>query len=76
MRAILGKDSYKVIAMDISTDASISKNKPGNVVVNQGRLFVQCGKDTFLEIISIQPDNKKEMPVKAFLNGYRSRILN
>jgi len=37
-------------------------------------LSVPCADDTFLAIDALKPLGKKEMPVKAFLAGYKSRL--
>jgi methionyl-tRNA formyltransferase len=43
--------------------------KPGEYMVGKHSLVVICGKDA-LEILRVQPQNKKEMPIQAFLAGY------
>ena len=43
---------------------------PGTVLINSKRLFVHCGEGT-LEIKRLKPAGKAEMPVAAFLAGYR-----
>lgn len=45
-------------------------NKPGEVICNNGRLFVCCGDNNFIELISVQLEGKKRMDVSVFLNGY------
>lgn len=62
---------YVVISADTSTE-TISE-VPGTVVAGQNTLGVQCGKGV-VWITYIQPAGKKEMPVSAFLNGYRSKL--
>lgn len=62
---------YVVISADISTE-KIS-DVPGTVLAAQSTLGVQCS-DGVVWITSIQPAGKKEMPILAFLNGYRSRL--
>lgn len=46
----------------------------GKFWVENKQLFVSCGKDS-LEILSLKPDGKKEMTAKAFLAGYKSRVI-
>lgn len=46
-----------------------SSGEPGQVIVSNKHLVVACGKDA-LEIDSLQPAGKKEMPASAFLAGY------
>lgn len=47
--------------------------KPGELSIEKSRLLVGTGQD-WLEIISLKPEGKKEMPIQAFLAGYRSRL--
>lgn len=47
--------------------------EPGQLKVEKSRLFVGTGKD-WLEIQSLKPAGKKEMPVQAFLAGYRAKL--
>lgn len=46
---------------------------PGHVMPMKNRLFIGTGKG-WLEILSLQPLGKKEMPVSAFLAGYKDKI--
>ena len=46
---------------------------PGTLMPEKTQLFVATGTD-WLEIISIKPIGKKEMPIQAFLQGYRSQL--
>ena len=44
--------------------------QPGTVIEAAGsRLFVQCGGNSALVIEEIQPEGKRRMPVRDFLNG-------
>lgn len=45
----------------------------GKFWVENKQLFVSCGKDS-LEILTLKPAGKKEMPATAFLAGYKSKI--
>ncbi len=42
---------------------------PGTLTRSGNRLFVACGEDTSLEIMELQVEGKRRMPVDAFLNG-------
>jgi methionyl-tRNA formyltransferase len=42
---------------------------PGELVVERDRLFVGAGSDTRLELLEIQLEGKKRMPVADFLRG-------
>lgn len=50
--------------------AAKGNNKPGEVVINQGKLLVCCGDGKYIELLEIQLEGKKRMEVQAFLNGY------
>ncbi len=53
--------------------ASVANNvlrvPPGSLVVEGTRLFVAC-KDSSLELLEVQPEGKKRMPPRDFINGY------
>jgi methionyl-tRNA formyltransferase len=44
---------------------------PGILAVRGGQLLVGCGAGSILELLEVQPEGKKPMPVKDFINGYR-----
>jgi methionyl-tRNA formyltransferase len=44
---------------------------PGTLVADRGRLRVICGQGTLLELVEIQLEGRKRMPVRDFLNGVR-----
>ncbi|MGZ4815116.1 MAG: methionyl-tRNA formyltransferase [Terriglobales bacterium] len=43
----------------------------GTLHIEGGRLLAGCGQDTALELVEVQPEGKKKMAVRDFLNGYR-----
>ena len=43
----------------------------GVLQVDIGRLLVGCGQQTALELLELQPEGKKRMSARDFLNGYR-----
>jgi methionyl-tRNA formyltransferase len=56
----------------------ITSAKPTNQEIPEGEvrmegnlLLVGCGQNTSLELLEVQPEGKKRMPVQAFVNGYR-----
>lgn len=48
--------------------------KAGQVIDNNNRLIVSCGDSKCIEILELQPENKKRMPTKAFLQGNKVEI--
>src|SRR5271156_176301 len=43
---------------------------PGEVRVDQGRLYVRCGDRTWLELVEVQLEGKKRIPAANFLRGH------
>lgn len=62
----------------IITKARLSDYKwkptPGHLMPMKDKLFIGTGKG-WLEILKLKPTGKKEMPAKAFLAGYKDKIL-
>jgi methionyl-tRNA formyltransferase len=54
---------------------NINKVKPGNFFIHENELAVQCGQDSLI-IEIIQPEGKKSMTGKDFIQGYKSIIHN
>lgn len=46
---------------------------PGELKVENERLLAGCGQNTALELLEVQPEGKKRMPARDFINGYRPR---
>jgi len=55
--------------------SSVSETGPGEVVAAHGDdLTVQCGQQTALRLIEVQPEARKRMAVRDFLNGTQIKI--
>lgn len=54
--------------------SDVTSNKPGKVVDNKNRLVVCCGDGKCVEILEVQPENKKRMDTKSFLSGNNVEI--
>lgn len=52
------------------TDRKEEKNIPGELFTKDGRLFVAGGDGGILEIEKLQPEGKKVMNARDFINGY------
>ncbi len=48
-----------------------SSVEPGTLHVSDGRLFVGCAQNTRLELLTVQPEGKKKMSARDFINGYQ-----
>jgi methionyl-tRNA formyltransferase len=44
--------------------------KPGQISAESTRLLAGCGKNTTLELIELQPEGKRRMSARDFINGY------
>src|SRR5882724_9001008 len=44
--------------------------KPGQISAKSTRLLTGCGKNTALELIELQPEGKRQMSARDFINGY------
>ncbi len=51
------------------TDRSLPPS-PGSLFVEGTQLFAAC-RDSSLELLELQPEGKKRMPARDFINGYR-----
>jgi len=52
--------------------SSVSKVMPGEVIAAQGDdLIVNCGEQTALRLIEVQPEARKRIAVRDFINGTR-----
>jgi methionyl-tRNA formyltransferase len=47
-------------------------HEPGALAYLDGKLYVKCGGDSVLELITVQPSSKREMLAKDWFNGNRS----
>lgn len=48
---------------------------PGEVIVAKGdELFVKCGEQTALRLFEVQPEARKRIPVRDFINGMRLKV--
>jgi methionyl-tRNA formyltransferase len=46
-----------------------AQSHPGELVVDRDRLFVAAGAGTWFELLEVQLEGKKRMPVADFLRG-------
>ena len=46
------------------------KSLPGELSVESTRLVAVCGKNTAVELIDLQPEGKRRMSARDFVNGY------
>jgi methionyl-tRNA formyltransferase len=65
-----GPRSANAIARSLEKSPPL-QSEPGTVVATKGRLSVMCGNGVPLEILSIQPENRKSVSGADFANGAR-----
>ncbi len=61
--------SHRLMPLEPSA-LSGGPSDPGEVRVEQGRLYVRCGDRTWLELVEVQLEGKKRMPAANFLRGH------
>lgn len=49
--------------------AGASMKQPGEVLIDDGRCFIACGEQSQLELLELQIEGRKRMPVQDFLRG-------
>jgi len=60
------------MAFPTEADIAAASSLPGEIIETHGDdLLIQCGEASLLKIIEIQPEGKRRMPVRDFLNGFR-----
>lgn len=69
-RAALGSVECIITGADVVHGQDLPA---GTFTLTSEQLIVSCGKDA-LSLTMLQPLGKKEMPVKAFLSGYKSQL--
>lgn len=62
-----GKPLKVIAAQPIEAE----KTAPGNLRITADRLIVGCGRNTSLEYLQVQPEGKRVMSAREFINGYR-----
>jgi methionyl-tRNA formyltransferase len=60
--------SLKLIAA--TPEDALSNLAPGELRIGDEKLFVGCGTRTVLELLQLQPEGKKIMAAREFINGY------
>lgn len=63
--------SIKIFSTRVHKDAPANLPVGEFVVTNTNRMLVGCGNGTSVEILEVQPEGKKRMPVADYLRGAR-----
>lgn len=56
-------------AMELAADAPGFNTPPGTLHRTGNRLLVACGEATWLDLLELQVEGKRRLPVEAFVNG-------
>ncbi|MBQ7288251.1 MAG: methionyl-tRNA formyltransferase [Clostridia bacterium] len=59
---------YKVLSAEL---AEKTEATPGTLLIGKETVCIACGNGYSVSIIEIQPEGKKRMPIKAFINGLK-----
>jgi methionyl-tRNA formyltransferase len=66
-----GQALHIVEAKPVQKPASLSRTgEPGLLRMEKRRLFAECGENSELELLELQPAGKRRMRADAFLNGH------
>ena len=61
----------KSLNITAARPAECAHGNPGTLHILNNRLEATCGGGTALELLEMQPEGKKKMLARDFLNGYR-----
>ena len=62
----------RLLILDAEPTNEPVSGDPGSIAVeNRKRLFVATGKGEAVDVLTVQPEGKKPMPVAQFLNGHQ-----
>ncbi|HEX9120577.1 MAG TPA: methionyl-tRNA formyltransferase [Terriglobales bacterium] len=65
-----GKNLNVWAAMPVESGEALA---PEQIRVEHDRLFVGCGVNSVLELLTVQPDGKKRMAARDFVHGYHPK---
>jgi methionyl-tRNA formyltransferase len=60
--------SLKIISA--TPENTLSNLEPGELRIGDEKLFAGCGQRTVLQLLQVQPEGKKIMAAREFINGY------
>jgi methionyl-tRNA formyltransferase len=63
-----GKNLKFISARPEDTPSNLN---PGELRIGDEKLFVGCGARTVLQLLQVQPEGKKSLTAREFINGYR-----
>src|SRR5579863_8031197 len=67
--------TFRGLGLGVSAIKIVSERvAPAEFMVRNGRLFAGCGHDSAIELLEVQPEGKKRMAVRDFVQGYRPQV--
>ena len=63
----------KTLALHQALPAEKKNIPPGELRIENTRLYAGCGGGTALEVLELQPEGKKRMPAADFIHGYHPK---
>jgi methionyl-tRNA formyltransferase len=74
--ATLSGDEASALRIKLFDAEVVSNNGTPGSIASDGKSFlhIQCGGGTALSLTGIQPENRKRIDVKSFLNSFRGRF--
>ena len=63
----------KILKTHVGSESAVAVAETGGIVVENNALRVRCGAGTILDVLELQPENRKPVSGKDFVNGARVR---
>jgi methionyl-tRNA formyltransferase len=61
----------QLLVCSARVEESARRLSPASLLVENNQLLAGCGDDAVLELLEVQPEGKKRMAARDFINGYR-----
>jgi len=64
-----------IIWRAVNESGDFRESRPGEIVIADGdNLVVRCGEDSSLRLLEVQPEAKRRMSIRDYLNGTRLKV--
>ncbi len=63
----------KTVSISAARVADNARLTPGEIELGADYLFAGCGDSTAIEVLELQPEGKRRMSTRDFINGYRPK---
>lgn len=69
-RVVFWKAGIRSTLSDPSSGSQLEQPAPGEIIeIGRESLIINCGGSTLLEVFELQPEGKRRMPARDFING-------